>query len=108
MNEINALTSSLPEYPKVTPPVPAEAAQAVEAPRESSYKLSVDLAAANTNSALKGIKNEERQFLVDEDLGRLVVKIVNSDTKELIRQMPTEEALMLSKRLLDIVELMSV
>lgn len=36
---------------------------------------------------------------VDEDLGRVVVKIVDPETKEVIKQLPSEEALALAKSL---------
>ena len=39
------------------------------------------------------------QFSVDEDSGRTVVKVVDTQTKEVIRQFPSEEALNLAKTL---------
>ncbi len=39
------------------------------------------------------------QFSIDEDSGRTVVKVVEAETKEVIRQIPSEELLALSKRL---------
>lgn len=39
------------------------------------------------------------QFSIDEDLGRIVVKIMDSETKEVIKQFPSEEALALAKAL---------
>ena len=47
--------------------------------------------------------NKKKQTLM---LGKLVVKIINSDTKELVRQIPTEEALALSKRMQDVLKVM--
>jgi Uncharacterized flagellar protein FlaG len=38
-------------------------------------------------------------FSVDEDLGRVVVRIVDPETQELIKQLPSEEALALAKSL---------
>jgi flagellar protein FlaG len=37
------------------------------------------------------------QFEVDEDSDKLVVKVVDKESKEVIRQMPSEEALAFSK-----------
>ena len=39
------------------------------------------------------------KFSVDEDSGRVVVKVIDSETNEVIRQIPSEEALTLSRRL---------
>ena len=37
------------------------------------------------------------QFSVDDDSGKLVVRIIDADNKELIRQIPPEQALVLAK-----------
>lgn len=39
------------------------------------------------------------QFSVDKDLGRVVVKIMDSETKEVIKQIPSEDVLALTKAL---------
>ena len=39
------------------------------------------------------------EFTIDEDSHRTVVKVVDQETKELIRQMPSAEALEISKAL---------
>jgi len=39
------------------------------------------------------------EFSIDEDSHRTVIKVVDQNTKELIRQMPSEEALQLAKAL---------
>src|SRR5690606_23362610 len=41
------------------------------------------------------------QFSIDEDTGRTVVKVVARHSGEVIRQLPSEEALELAKRLQD-------
>lgn len=42
------------------------------------------------------------QFSVDEDTGRTVVKVMDVETEEVIRQVPSEEALKLAKHLEEI------
>ena len=69
-------------------------------------KVTISEAVKNINAALTSLKREERQFSTDEDLGRLVVKIINADTKELIRQIPSEEALALSKKMQETIRLL--
>ena len=39
------------------------------------------------------------QFSVDKDLGKVVVKIMDSETKEVIKQIPSEDVLALTKAL---------
>ncbi|MDR2014253.1 MAG: flagellar protein FlaG [Azoarcus sp.] len=39
------------------------------------------------------------QFSLDKDLGKIVVKIMDSETNEVIKQFPSEEALALAKAL---------
>jgi flagellar protein FlaG len=48
------------------------------------------------------ITHSVREFDVDKELGKLVVKVVNSETKELIRQIPTDEMLRLAKKMKEI------
>lgn len=43
--------------------------------------------------------NHALEFSVDEDSGRQLVKLVDTQTKEVIRQIPTEEALQIAKAL---------
>ncbi len=47
------------------------------------------------------VQNLQRdlQFQVDKDLGRTVISVVDSETKELIRQIPSEEVLERVRRL---------
>ena len=42
------------------------------------------------------------QFSVDEDSGRQVIKVLDTETQELIRQIPAEEILSLVKRIDDL------
>lgn len=43
--------------------------------------------------------NHALEFSVDEDSGRQLVKLIDTQTKEVIRQIPTEEALQIAKAL---------
>jgi flagellar protein FlaG len=49
------------------------------------------------------VQNLQRhlQFTVDEATGKDVVTIIDSESKEVIRQLPSEEALVLARRLAD-------
>lgn len=52
------------------------------------------------------VQNMKRDmdFSVDNTTGRFVVKIYDSDTKELIRQIPSEEMLAISRHLIEAME----
>ncbi len=47
------------------------------------------------------VQNLQRnlQFTVDEESGKDVVTVIDSESKEVIRQLPSEEALVLARRL---------
>lgn len=49
------------------------------------------------------IQNLQRslQFSVDEELGRTVVKVLDSETEEVIRQIPSEEVLTIARNIRD-------
>jgi flagellar protein FlaG len=57
------------------------------------------------NDALKNINKsmqalgQNLEFSVDADTDRTIVKVIDQDTKEVIRQMPTAEALEIAKAL---------
>lgn len=43
--------------------------------------------------------NRDLQFSVDEDSGRSVIRVVNAETQELVRQIPSEEVLRISRHI---------
>lgn len=60
----------------------------------------VNRAVAKIRDALRN-SDQRLEIEVDPDLHRVIVKIVNGDTNEVIRQIPIKEAIELEKRLLD-------
>ena len=50
--------------------------------------------------------NRDLQFSVEEELGlgRTVVKVLNSETKEVIRQIPSEEVIKIAKQLEEMID----
>jgi len=67
---------------------------------ESSQMSSEELqqAVAKLNDHVQQIQRD-LQFSVDESSGHTVVRVVNSETDEVVRQMPSDEALRISKNL---------
>jgi flagellar protein FlaG len=55
-------------------------------------------AASRLNSQLQTFRRD-LQFTVDQDSGQTVIKVVDSETKEVIRQIPPEELLALARSL---------
>ena len=47
------------------------------------------------------VQSEQRelQFTIDEDSGQTVIKVIDAQTKELVRQIPGEEALNVAQKL---------
>ena len=58
----------------------------------------LELAVVDLNNHMQNVQRD-LLFSVDDSSGRTVVQVVNSTTAEVIRQMPTEEALRISQRI---------
>ncbi len=93
-------------------PLPGPAPRAVKTPGEARAVDAAQLPArtqppdraqleAATQSVREFVKpiNSNLEFSVDHDTGQLVVKIIDRTTKEVIRQMPSEEMLAIAKAL---------
>lgn len=65
---------------------------------QSANKAELQDAVATSNNFLKTVTNAV-EFSIDEDSGNTVVKVVDTSTKEVIRQFPTEEMLAIAKAL---------
>lgn len=75
----------------------AQTAQAVEqAQKTEPTRQQVEEAAKTVNEFLKPINNSIN-FSLDEDTGITVVKVIDVATKEVIRQIPSEEMLVIAK-----------
>lgn len=68
-------------------------------PEETAKPVAEDevrQAVSNLNDYAQ-ILNRDLQFSVDEDSGRTVIKVIDSETKNLIRQIPSEQVLELAR-----------
>ena len=72
---------------------PTEADQAEQAAK----KKELEEAAAKLNEKLKPFIQEAVRFKVDEDSGRLVVAVVDTEKNTVLRQIPSQEALKMSR-----------
>ena len=57
-------------------------------------------AVAQLNESVQQIQRD-LLFSVDDSSGRTIVRVVNTETEEVVRQMPTEEVLRISRNLKD-------
>jgi flagellar protein FlaG len=55
------------------------------------------------NEAILGVRRELK-FSIDEDSGRAVVQVMDSETGEMIRQLPSEEVLAVSRHIREVLE----
>ena len=65
----------------------------------------LDTAVTNISSFVQNLQRN-LDFSVDEASGQVVVKVIDRDSGELVRQIPSEEALRLAERLKELRSLM--
>jgi len=73
--------------------------EGVEAERVVTIK-EVEEVVFSTNDLLKRL-NTELKVELDDELNMVVVKVIDSDSQEVVRQIPAEEFVELSKRMKD-------
>ncbi|MFN2308627.1 MAG: flagellar protein FlaG [Gammaproteobacteria bacterium] len=84
------------QTPAVTGQSPPPAGTTVAEPNVSSEALTQ--AVSDINNYVQSVRRE-LQFSIDETLGRTVIKVLDSETQEIVRQIPTEEVLALARYL---------
>lgn len=111
LNSINQAAENL-SLPDNAPARQVKAQQNVEDAAKNAAgktaalsKTSLELAVEELNKAMETTRTEQH-FELDDDLGRPIVKIVNSETKEVIRQIPSEEAIRISKNIGEMIGLL--
>jgi flagellar protein FlaG len=77
---------------------PVQTAGAVQQSSQIPTMGQVDDAVKNINGALKAL-SQNLEFSVDTESDRVIVKVVDKQTNEVIRQMPSPEALEIAKAL---------
>ena len=78
------------QLPLAVQPKPTEQAKPTE---EELNKV-----VSNLNEFVQSVRRE-LQFSVDDDTGRYIVKVLNKETDEVVRQIPSEEVLAISSYL---------
>lgn len=77
---------------------PAETYNPVQQPASVPSQAQLKQVVENINKALSTLSRDV-VFSIDDSTDRPVVKVVDQNTKEVIRQIPTEETLEISKEL---------
>ncbi|MHA4867390.1 flagellar protein FlaG [Duganella sp. PWIR1] len=80
------------------PATAVETAAAVKAPSAAPSLEQVSEAVSQLNQSSQA-KSQGLEFSIDSDSKRTVVKVVDQTTKEVLRQIPTPEALEIAKSL---------
>ena len=108
---VNQLSNNLspplaaPTSGQTAPPAGANPASAAAPAQSAARKAAppptgadeVRKAAQQVNAALKATSSSDLQFSVEGENKDVVVRVVDSQTKELIRQIPSEEMVAISK-----------
>jgi len=82
--------------------LPPETKEKQEASQEVS-KEQVKEVVEQLNNHAQAV-NRDLHFSVDDESGKTVIKVINSETAELVRQIPSEEVLRLSKTIQETIE----
>ncbi|GAB3537640.1 hypothetical protein GCM10027343_01330 [Noviherbaspirillum agri] len=77
---------------------PAEAVTSVQQPGTVPNMRELDHALDNINKIVQ-IQSPGLEFSIDPDSNRTIVKVIDRQTQEVLRQIPSEEALKISKSL---------
>ena len=77
---------------------PVQTAVAVEPPKAIPGVEQVTQAIKSINKAMENL-SQGLEFSIDSDTHRTIVKVVDKQTKDVIRQIPTEETLEIAKAL---------
>jgi flagellar protein FlaG len=91
-----AAPSDAPQRPTVAAARPAEPAAPAEPSPPTADQLK--LAVKNINTVLQA-RSQDLEFSVDSETERLIVTVTDKNTKEVIRQMPSKEAMEIAKAL---------
>ena len=73
-----------------------------KAPAPANNQITDDVV-NELNNAILGVRRELR-FSIDEDSGRAVVQVLDSETGEMIRQLPSDEILAVSRHIREVLD----
>ena len=92
-------TAGRPVVAANSPPVAPQQPQQAPKPAPAASAEEVREAADKINKTLRTLLSSSLEFTVDQDSGQTIVRVVDIETKDVIRQIPNEEALAIAKSL---------
>ena len=98
ITKLEIADNNLPEYRKLTESTPsavAAPAKAAEAPQVSKAEL--EEAVEKLNALVS--RATTILFSLDDDSGRTIIRVVDTETQTVLRQIPNEEALAMSRNM---------
>jgi flagellar protein FlaG len=98
VSETGNFNTDLPSVPARHSATPVQTVNAVQQSAHVPDLEKLNDALKNINHALKAL-SPNLEFSVDSESQRSIVKVVDHETNEVIRQMPTPEALEIAKAL---------
>jgi flagellar protein FlaG len=98
VSETGNFNADVPSVAARQAATPVQTVNAVQQSTQIPALNQVNEAVKQINEALKAL-SQGLEFSIDSDVHRTVVKVVDQQTQEVIRQMPTQEALEISKAL---------
>lgn len=78
-----------------------EIARKAKQSEDKKNPMSLEKAVSKSNDTAR-LMNSQIRFQVDDNTGQVIVKVINKDTKEVIRQIPSEEMVKLASRAEDL------
>lgn len=91
-----AVSAPMTQAPTATPAQRATLDNPVFPPAQAVSREAVDAAVRSANAYVQSVSTNI-QFTLDRDTGRTIVKMVDSQTEEVLRQIPSEEMLAISR-----------
>jgi len=105
IQSLNGYAGSQPQPAAAAGNSPAPAAAVASAPRETPVQQTAPTDPQQVQQAVEQIKTalpakaSALQFSLDDQTGKTVVKVIDSETGDLIRQIPSEELLEIARAL---------
>lgn len=100
-----ATAQQQPSSPVVNVDAKTDSSVVLELPVQAVKALDAATSAAATKQAAEQINdflkqyNNNLQFSVDESTGKNIIRVIDASTEEVIRQVPTEEVLVIARAL---------
>ena len=91
------IADNLPEYRKLPENMPAVAVPAKTAEAQPATKTELEDAVKKLNAMVS--QATTILFSLDEESGRTIIRVVDTETQTILRQIPNEEALAMSRNM---------